>query len=288
LENFTSIFELLSAFNFALVISNDFLVAVNIKIIGYLADIKTKASNVENVLKEEVMRYIAVSLKKRNHRQKKERFTTEDTKCQELLNTLNNINQDIKGIENKLSFSTNFTAYCLFSGIYCTLVLLISGLDNHFGNSLTKESKILFNEFFALQNIFYILIIYSAIKLDKKNWLRIALVRFETFSLRNVVNVYCTAGGLAIIISLIVHAILNKSCSVELYNFNIFLCLLIPSSHFIFGFFRALTKDDSEVEKLKSLITPFESEVNIFKERVQGIEGVDIKEFLKQQTIALK
>jgi len=73
-----------------------------------------------------------------------------------------------------------------------------------------------------------------------------------------------------------------------LYNFNIFLCLLIPSSHFIFGFFRALTKDDSEVEKLKSLITPFESEVNIFKERVQGIEGVDIKEFLKQQTIALK
>lgn len=201
MENFTSIFELLAAFNFALVISNDFLIAVNIKITGYLGKSKMDIENIDNILRVEIKDYIDKALSNKDlNPVLKEGYTSADTTCQQHYDSQKAISERIKFIENKLSFSSNFTAYSLFAGIYCMIILLISGINSQFCSFIPQKTHTILNEFFILFNFFSILIIILSIGI--KNKLKKIVVWFKDFSLRNVILVYLYSSILASITTL--------------------------------------------------------------------------------------
>lgn len=274
MNNFSSIFKLLAAFNFALVSSDYFLESVNVKITGHISAAIDKINSLEKTLIKEIDDYLANAIdtaRTQENNEKLNNLSDFQTNFETSIKpTIESAKVELDDLVQKEKTSTSFRSYCLFSGIYCLLVLFLSGLDElNFG--LSTSTKIFFNEFWIIFNITIILLIYIA-KNKYISWV-------TNFSMEGVFYIYFFGGTLAFILTIIPHLAIITLCNYNLYIINVLISLFVPSLHFLYVLVRAFKSKKQQTRSYKDKIDELEGKLKDFKSRCYGANG-DISNLL--------
>lgn len=274
MNNFSSIFELLAAFNFALVSSDYFLESVNIKITGHLSAAIHKINSLEKTLIKEIDDYLGNAIdtaRTEENNEKLNNLSDFQTNFETIIKpTVESAKVELDDLVQKEKTSTNFRSYCLFSGIYCLLILFFSGMDElNFG--LSQNAKVFYNEFWISFNIIILLLIYIS-KNQYVSWI-------TSFSLEGVFYLYIFGAGLASMVTIIPHLAIDDLCNYNLYFVNILISIFVPALHFLFVLIKAFKSKKKQTKIFLDKVDNLETKLRDFKSRCYGANG-DISNLL--------
>lgn len=274
MNNFSSIFELLAAFNFALVSSDYFLESVNVKITGYLSTAMDKIDNLENTLIKEIDGYLNAAIETaRNASQKDKIDNLSDiqTNFETTIKPLSLTTKcELEDLVKQEKTSINFRSYCLFSGIYCLLILFLSGLDE-LEFSFALSTKIFYNEYWIIFNFIMLLLIF----ISKNHWIDI----ISEFSLKRVFHLYIIGAILALIFTLIPHLWSQKLCNYNLYFINVLISIFVPALHFVYILIKAFRSKRKQTKVFLEKVDNLETKLKGVKSACYGANG-DISSLL--------
>lgn len=237
MDSYNSIFEILATFNFAFVASNAFIREVNIRLTGNLgkaSEIYKKAKEVSEKQKEYLDKRLSTIVDAQGERYGiLVRLTEEHHKIHSDLIT--RLDENSEKIETE-GTSDKFKWYSLYSGLYCMLILLLSGIysEREQWPQLLQEGILIFN-------------ILSPITI-------LWLTKTNTWKLFNcplkpgfTSTVYCFLGValIPVFILLVFDGVVRVSTE---YNISLYVTvttLLLASAHFLITFGKAvLTSHD--------------------------------------------
>ena len=274
MNNFSSIFELLAVFNFALVSSDYFLESVNVKITGHLSAAIDKIKSFEKTLIKEIDDYLSTAIdtaRTEGNNEKLNNLSDFQTSFETSIKpVVENAKDELDDLVQQEKTSQNFRSYCLFSGIYCLLVLFFSGMDE-LNVGLSQNVKVFYNEFWISFNIITLLLIYIS-KNQYFSWV-------TSFSLEGVFYLYIFGAVLALMVTIIPHLAIDELCNYNLYFLNILISIFVPALHFLFVLIKAFKSKKKQTKMFLEKVNNLETKLKDFKSRCYGANG-DISNLL--------
>jgi len=252
--DFTSTFELIAAFNFAYVISSDFTKSLERQIVGsysgidkLLAEVKTLVRQNADYLSEKINSIGNNSNELTNLYGRKRTFDLQ----------LNQLEDRVAQKIETSGISKTFNYYCLFAGFYSFFLLIIFGFGFSWSNNRHSELLLIFN-FISLLGVIFLFDRWLIFKFFIPNYLKTIFISSATIFFLSILCWFYR------------NQIPVDSAGYFSMNFaylNIFICLILPTFHFLYYFRKAFL---SRREKGKEVT----DEIKKFKVKCIEFSGV--------------
>jgi len=253
LSEYTSLLELFAAFNFASVLSDKFMEALNGKIASPFKSLKRKFDTLNsNILLTNKGVYEDAPSPCNAH---EKALQGEYSSMSELYKKTRKV-FDAKESLNTLPFKS-FSMLSLFSGLLCILLLMFC----HFiDNRLSNTSFIITMYFLTFMCILFVLMNTLQIFFDWKS-------KFYVLSHQNAVLLLLTLIILSVIVFYILHFNLNVKNPLNALSIRILIALIIfsPVTHFTLIFTFSITRSRTEVKLQEIAFDNLQKEWNTFK-----------------------
>ncbi|MDP1675923.1 MAG: hypothetical protein Q8L88_03580 [Bacteroidota bacterium] len=231
LENFNSLFELTAVFNFAYVLSNDFVQMLNLKIIRHFQVLLGKHEMISSLTAGAKESLLSVTKKVTEITTSENNLDKQLHQLKTELDNFEKLNTDLKtdcdNLAKDSSVVQEFPFLCLYAGLYSIFVLLLNGFSTNSDRAFINESYLILN-FLSIVFLMYC-------------YLRPRIIVFQKISLNYS---FVIATFVIIVVMSVCFYFINKNiiithCPIEFDLSVPISSIFIISSHFIFYYFRA-------------------------------------------------